>query len=81
MKLFLSYPSERLSQAREIYNFMIGHGLDVWFDKENLIAGQNWEREINKAQCDADMIVQVCSTEIVNKTGIIQKNSKTRSNC
>jgi hypothetical protein len=76
MNIFLSYPSERLSPAREIYAFLTSLGLDVWFDKETLVAGQNWERESNKAQSGADLIVQVCSNEIVSKTGVIQRELK-----
>jgi hypothetical protein len=73
MKIFLSYPSERLTQAREIYAFLVSLGLNVWFDKESLVAGQDWEREIGKAQRNAELIVQICSVEVVNKTGIIQR--------
>ena len=73
MKIFLSYPSERLTQAREIYAFLVSLGLNVWFDKESLVAGQDWERESGKAQRNADLIVQICSVEVISKTGIIQR--------
>ena len=73
MKIFLSYPSERLSYAREIYSLLISWGVDVWFDKESIIAGQDWSREISRAQTEAQLIILICSTEIVSKTGVIQK--------
>jgi TIR domain len=73
MKIFISCPSERLMQAREIYLFLSSFGIDVWFDKESLIVGQDWEREIAKAQRNADLIVLIYSIEVMNKTGIIQK--------
>jgi hypothetical protein len=72
MKIFLGYPSERLSQAREIYDFLTSVDLDVWFDRENIVAGQDWEREIAKAQDAADLAIHVCSQETVSKTGVLQ---------
>ena len=76
MKIFLSYPSEQLETARDVYAFLTSLEVDVWFDKESLVAGQDWAREISKAQTEADLIVQICSTEIANKTGVIQKELK-----
>jgi hypothetical protein len=72
MKIFLGYPRERLSQAQEIYRFLTSLDLDVWFDRENILAGHDWAREISKAQDAADLAIHVCSQETMAKTGILQ---------
>jgi len=77
MKLFLSYPSEKLAEAREVYNYLHGLGIDVWFDKESIVGGLDWSREIIQAQQSADLIVLLCSTETVRKSGIYQREINT----
>jgi len=74
--VFLSYPSERLEQAREIYFFLKSIGIDGWFDKESLIGGQDWERERGAAQSEADLTIIVCSPETVGRQGVIQREVK-----
>lgn len=73
MKLFLSYASERTAEAEAIYHYLSGLGLDVWFDRQRLILGQDWKREIHLAQQSAELMVLVISNEISHKTGVIQK--------
>jgi hypothetical protein len=62
-----------LKVAQEVYRFLKSLELDVWFDKESLIAGQDWDRERAEAQRDADLIVLVCSQETVAREGVIQR--------
>jgi hypothetical protein len=76
LTVFLSYPSERLEKAREIYEFLVTLGINVWFDKETLIGGQNWNRERANAQSEADLTVLVCSPETVDRQGVIQREIK-----
>lgn len=39
--VFLSYSHGDLEQARRLFTTLSSvHGLDVWFDKESLVAGQ-----------------------------------------
>ena len=76
MNVFISYPSERERIAREIFEFLNSVGMNVWFDKESLIAGQDWDRERAQAQKEADLTVLICSLETVDKTGVIQREIK-----
>jgi TIR domain len=76
MKTFLSYPSENLDLAWEVYDFVRTLGVQIWFDKESLIAGQNWDRERATAQKSADLIILICSSETINKSGVIQREIK-----
>jgi hypothetical protein len=76
LKVFLSYPSERLKEATEIFEFLRSLDLDVWFDKESLVGGQDWDRERAEAQKEADLICLVGSKETVQRAGVIQREVK-----
>jgi len=73
MRTFLSYPSERLEDAKRVYRFVRSVGVDCWLDKENLIGGQEWNRERSRAQTEADLFFLICSDETVNRNGVIQR--------
>jgi hypothetical protein len=73
MKVFLSYPSEQEGVAREVYTFLRTFHLDVWFDKESIIAGQDWDRERAAEQKRADLTLLVCSSETLEKAGVIRR--------
>jgi hypothetical protein len=45
-KIFLSYAHIDLGFAKKIYCDLQRYGLDIWFDKESLLPGQDWENEI-----------------------------------
>lgn len=72
MHLFLSYPSEHLNAASDVYAFLKGLGLDVWFDKARLLPGQDWQREIGQAQAAADLTVLLCGGQTVTRPGVVQ---------
>lgn len=76
MNTFLSYPSEKHESAKEVYDFIRSLCIPIWFDRESLIAGQQWDREIALAQRSADLIILICSPETVGKSGVIQREIK-----
>ena len=76
MKVFISYPSEQEKVAREIFYFLRSLGLDPWFDKEKLVAGQDWFNEIKSAQQDTDLTILVYFSETLDKKGVIQREIK-----
>lgn len=59
--------------AREVYAFLKSIGVAVWFDKESLVAGQDWDRERSEAQTRADLTVLICSAETLERGGVIQR--------
>jgi hypothetical protein len=73
MKIFLGYPSEHVSEAREIFTFLRSAGLDAWFDKDALTGGDEWELEIERAQHGADMAIHLISQAQLNRSGIVNK--------
>jgi hypothetical protein len=76
MDIFLSYPSERLDVARSVYEFLRSLDVGVWFDKESLVPGQDWDRERADAQSRADLTVLICSPETFERGGVIQREVK-----
>ncbi len=72
--IFVSYAREDITQAERIFISLneIEH-FKVWFDKENLLPGQNWENEIYKAIDVSHFVILILSTNSVEKTGYIQK--------
>lgn len=73
MKIFLGYPSEHESTAWEVYGFLKSAGDDVWFDKVSLIAGTDWDKEREKGQREADLVVHLCSEAILKRAGVVNR--------
>jgi hypothetical protein len=43
--------------VRTLYARLTKDGVDAWFDKANLLPGQDWKLEIEKAVREADVVV------------------------
>jgi len=72
LKVFLSHAHSDAEAVRALYNRLIADGVDAWLDKEKLLPGQDWEREIRKAVREADVVV-VCLSKVFNQRGYRQK--------
>ena len=72
LKVFLSHAHSDAEAVRALYDHLTMDGVDVWLDKEKLIPGQDWELEIRKAVCEADVVV-VCLSKQFNQAGYRQK--------
>lgn len=73
MKLFLGYAKEDKTVALEIVEFLEALGLEVWFDKKSLVAGDDWDAERLAAQQAADMIIHICSEQILSRVGVVNR--------
>jgi hypothetical protein len=74
IKIFLSYAREDLVAARELFVHLNRYpGVDVWFDKESLIAGERWEQAIRKAIRESRYFILLLSEKSVAKKGYYQK--------
>lgn len=76
MKIFLGYASEHTETAREIYGFLKTINDDVWFDKESLVGGDDWDRERAAAQQKADFVVHLISSEVFARPGVVNREIK-----
>ncbi len=72
LKVFLSHAHADANAVRSLYDRLVADGVDAWLDKEKLIPGQDWEREIRKAVREADVVV-VCLSKQFNQRGYRQK--------
>lgn len=76
LKIFLSYASPDHPVVRKLYEHLINLGADPWLDVENLLPGQDWKLEIQKALEDADVILLCLSKGSVNKEGYVQREMR-----
>jgi formylglycine-generating enzyme required for sulfatase activity len=72
LKVFLSHAHADADAVRTLYDRLVADGVDAWLDKEKLIPGQDWEREIRKAVREADVVI-VCLSKQFNQRGYRQK--------
>jgi WD40 repeat protein len=70
---FLCHSSEDKEQVRNLYHRLVGDGFSCWFDAENLIPGQDWDREIRKALRRCRYVLACLSEGSVSKAGYVQK--------
>lgn len=71
--IFLCYGRQDEAIVRNIYENLILREYEVWFDKENLVGGQDWDVEIQQAVRRADLVITCLSQTTKDKTGYVQK--------
>ncbi len=70
-KIFLSYAHVDLGYAKKIYDDLKRYGLEIWFDKESLLAGQRWEDKIREAIKESDFFIVLLSKEVISKGSFV----------
>jgi len=60
--VFLSYASEDVEFASRLRERLVGAGLKVWFDKESLRVGDNWDSKISEAIQTCRAFLPILST-------------------
>jgi len=73
LKVFLCHAKEDKVQVRRLYRDLKGRGFLPWLDEEDLIGGQDWDFEIQKAVISSDVVIVCLSHHSVSKTGYVQK--------
>jgi hypothetical protein len=48
-------------------------GFSPWLDEEDLIGGQTWEVEVEKAICESGVFITCLSENSISKHGFVQK--------
>lgn len=76
LRVFISYTHTDISPVRKLYQDLSDGGFDVWLDEENLIPGQEWQIEIEKALHNSDVVIVCLSSNSVRKEGFVQKEYK-----
>lgn len=73
LKIFLCHSSADKAQVKLLHDFLLKSGAAPWLDSEQLLPGQDWNLEINKALDDSDVILLCLSKKSVDKEGYVQK--------
>jgi CHASE2 domain-containing sensor protein len=76
LRLFLCHSSGDKAAVRDLYKRLRADGFDPWLDEENLLPGQNWQREITAAVRKSDIVLVCLSRDSINKKGFVQREIK-----
>jgi hypothetical protein len=75
-RVFLCHSSADKPTVRELYSRLQGDGVNPWFDEEDLLPGQLWEKEIPKAVRSSSAVIVCVSRNSVERAGYVQKEVK-----
>ena len=74
LKIFLCHSSQDKPVVRELYQRLNAEGwIEPWLDEENLLPGQDWDLEIEKAVEETDAVLIFLSDNSVSKEGYVQR--------
>jgi len=77
LRVFLCHASQDKPVGRELYQRLDDEGwIAPWLDEKNILAGKEWDIEIQKAVRESDVILVGFSKDSVNKEGYVQKEIK-----
>ena len=76
LKVFISYATEDYEKARQIYKDLKAAGVTPWFDREDLLPGQNWQHEIKKAIRESDYCLVLLSSHAFSRRGFVHAEQK-----
>ncbi len=71
-RIFLAHANEDKSQVRQLYNELKLHGFHPWLDTEDLIPGQKWREEIQRAIESATVYLACFSKKSLSKGSFFQ---------
>jgi len=72
LKVFLCHANEDKAQVRELHSFLKRQGFHPWLDEIDILPGQNWKLEINRAVRSSDVVI-VCLSVHTGRAGFFQK--------
>jgi hypothetical protein len=72
-QVFLSYSRLDLRYAENVHDQLVRHGYKIWFDRHTLIAGQQWDLEIEKAIAESRVFLPLVSSSAISKRGYFQR--------
>jgi len=73
LKIFLCHALEDKTQVFDLYQQLKKLGAAPWLDSEEILPGQEWNFEINKALDESDVILLCLSKRSVSKEGYVQR--------
>jgi hypothetical protein len=76
LRAFLCHSSSDKGAVRQLYSRLRADGVRPWLDEEDILPGQDWDREIRKAIRASDVVLVCLSRSAISKVGYIQKEIK-----
>jgi hypothetical protein len=73
LKIFLCHSSADKPEVKQLHDLLLKQGAAPWLDAEQLLPGQDWNLEINKALDISDVILICLSRNSVDKEGYVQR--------
>jgi len=74
LRVFLCHASQDKPVVRDLYQKLAAEPwIDPWLDEEELLPGQDWNLEIEKAVESSDAVVVCVSSTSIAKEGYVQK--------
>jgi hypothetical protein len=73
LKIFLCHALEDKDRVFDLYQKLKKRGAAPWLDSEEILPGQEWNFEINKALDESDVILLCLSKRSVGKEGYVQR--------
>lgn len=73
LRVFLCHASGDKPQVRELHRRLRDDGFEPWLDELNLVVGQHWPSEIERAVRASHVVIVCLSKSSVAKTGFVQK--------
>jgi len=80
-QVFIAYVEEDLLHARRLRDALTHAGYAPWLDKDQLLAGQNWPRAIERAIDLSDAFVACLSSRSLAKRGQFQSELRYALDC
>jgi hypothetical protein len=71
-QVFIAYVEEDLAPVKKLRDALDAAGFSPWLDKDQLLAGQNWPRAIERAIDLSDAFVACLSSRSLSKRGQFQ---------
>jgi hypothetical protein len=76
LNVFLCHASEDKKIILELYSQLREDNFDPWLDEEDILPGQEWKNEIEKAVRACDIVLVCLSNKSISKTGFVQREIK-----
>jgi serine/threonine protein kinase len=74
LRVFLCHSSSDKPVVRSLYHQLSTEpGIQPWLDEEDILPGQDWDREIQRAVRNSDAVIVCLSRVSVTKAGYLQK--------
>lgn len=75
-RIFISYAKEDSLEANTIYEILKQNKFIAWIDTEQLLPGQDWDLEIQRAIEECNFFLACMSSNSISKEGYVQKELK-----